>query len=401
MRVLMLGWEFPPYISGGLGTACHGLSQALLKKGIEIDFMLPHAEVKKRRKSFSIISASGVPIRASKVDKAMTGLDQLEKEHLFKSDAPPRSLYPFSGGYGTKLYEEVYWYTRAMETVARTSQFDVIHAHDWLTYPAGITAKALSGKPLLVHVHATEYDRSPKVNPTIFHLEALGMRSADVVLAVSELTRKIIIEKYGIPAGKVVVSYNGISTSHKKAKSPSPRYLKEKVVTFLGRITYQKGPGYFIDAAKKVLETNKNVRFVMAGNGDLMSKMILKAARYKMSSKFHFTGFLKGHQVDQVLAMSDVYVMPSVSEPFGIAPLEAVRSGVPVIVSRQSGVSEVLSSAIKIDFWNTDALANAINGLLLYPSLAKEIRKKGESNLRDLTWTRTATQVDAMYRATL
>ncbi len=139
----------------------------------------------------------------------------------------------------------------------------------------------------------------------------------------------------------------------------------------------------------------------MAGNGDLMSKMILKVAQHKMSSKFHFTGFLKGRQVDQVLGMSDVYVMPSVSEPFGIAPLEAVRSGVPVIVSKQSGVSEVLSSAIKIDFWDTDALANAINGLVLYPSLAKEIKRKGENNLRDLTWTRTATLVDTMYRATV
>ncbi len=251
MRVLMLGWEFPPYISGGLGTACHGLSQALLKKGVEIDFMLPHADVKKRRKSFSIISASGVPIDTHKVDKAMTGLDQLERDHLFKGSNPPRSLYPFSGGYGARLYEEVYWYTCAMETVAKASEFDVIHAHDWLTYPAGITAKALSGKPLFVHVHATEYDRSPKVNPTIFHLEALGMRSADVIFAVSELTRKTIIEKYGIPGEKVIVSYNGITTSNKKVKTPLPGVLKKKWSLFWGGLPTKKGRGISLMPLRK------------------------------------------------------------------------------------------------------------------------------------------------------
>lgn len=397
MRVLMLGWEFPPYIAGGLGTACHGLAHALTKQGVQVDFMLPHASAKRSNKSFRIISASEVPIIKSKVSKAMTGLDRLESEYLQKTSFISRSLYPFSGGYGKKLYEEVYWYTRAIETIAKSGKFDVIHAHDWLTYPAGIAARAISGKPLVVHVHATEYDRSPKINPTIFYLEKLGMRSAQAVLAVSDFTRRKIVSRYGIPTGKVVVSYNG--AGNKRSKDRAPRYLKEKVVTFLGRITWQKGPEYFIEAARKVLDVNDNVRFVMAGNGDLLSNMILKVARLKMSSKFHFTGFLKGAQVDRILGMSDVFVMPSVSEPFGIAPLEAMKSGVPVIVSRQSGVSEVLSSAIKVDFWDTDALSNAINGLLLYPSLVREIRKEGESNLRDLTWSRAAAVVNSTYRA--
>ncbi len=394
----MLGWEFPPYISGGLGTACHGLTQALLKKGVEIDFVLPHAQMRKSRKSFRIISASSVSIGKRQVNNTITGLDRLQKDFLQRHNLSGRSLYPFSGGYGDGLYEEVYWYALALEAIARTNDFDVVHAHDWLTYPAGIAAKMISGKPLFVHVHATEYDRSPKINPTVYHLEKRGMQAANMVLAVSELTRKTILGRYGIPANKVLVSYNGVATAKRKIKSPSPRYLKEKIVTFLGRVTYQKGPEYFIEAARKVLNVNQNVRFVIAGNGDLLGKMILKVAGYKMLSKFHFTGFLKGSQVDQMLSMSDVYVMPSVSEPFGIAPLEAMKSGVPVIISRQSGVSEVLPSAIKVNFWDTDALANAINGVLEYASLSDEIKRNGESDLSDLTWSKTAAVVNSAYQ---
>ena len=281
----------------------------------------------------------------------------------------------------------------------RAGEFDVIHAHDWLTYYAGIAAKRVSGKPLVVHMHATEFDRSGEhVNQSVYNIERAGMEAADRVIAVSNLTRNIVIEKYGIPADKVVTVHNAVRFD-KRDSGESERNVEDKIVTFLGRITYQKGPDYFVEAAAKVLKRLPNVRFVMAGSGDMLVHVIRRVAKLGIADRFHFTGFLRGDEVQKMFGMSDVYVMPSVSEPFGISPLEAMKSNVPVIISKQSGVAEVLDYAIKVDYWDVDAMADAIYGLLKYPSLAAMSAEKGKSEVINLKWDNAAGEVLDVYRS--
>lgn len=399
MKILMLGWEYPPHISGGLATACHGLVQGLLKEGHKIKFVMPKALEELRTANFQLISASNIMLpkhlnssQFGILKRLVPHIDQRQFEQI-KIDK-----YKFSGAYGPSLMEEVYWFAVVVSKLAQELEFDIIHAHDWLTYLAGIVAKEVSGKPLVVHVHATEFDRSAHTDLQVFEIEKQGMLAANRVMAVSKLTRKTILEKYNIVPHKVVTTYNGVIAQDAAIVS-YPRIFKEKIVTFLGRITYQKGPAYFIEAAEKVLDKNKNVRFVMAGNGDLMPEMIKKVAAKNMSSHFHFAGFLRGPEVDRMLSISDVFVMPSVSEPFGIAPLEAIRSGVPVIISKQSGVAEVLPHALHIDYWDTDSLAEAIQGLLRHKVLSKTVHTLSTKSMRNLTWERAAANVSSNYLA--
>ncbi len=397
MKILMFGWEYPPQISGGLATACHGMVQALLKIGHHVTFVMPKADKEQKRERFQLISASNVTLSSfpktpvfSLVKKIIPYVDPGHIERI------KEGKYEFSGAYGPNLLEEVYWLTIVASKLAKELDFDVIHAHDWLTYLAGMVASEISGKPLVVHMHATEFDRSAQTNPRVYEIERQGMLAADKVMAVSNLTRKIIIDKYGIAPEKVVTAYNGVIQNEKKAMFENHKF-KDKIVTFLGRITYQKGPDYFLEAAEKVLEKNPNVRFVMAGNGDMMSEIIRKVADKRLSSHFHFTGFLRGADVDRMLSMSDVFVMPSVSEPFGIAPLEAIQSDVPIIISKQSGVAEVLPHALKVDYWDTDALAGAIHGILNHKALATTIKEMNKETLQHLTWENASTKVAATY----
>jgi glycosyltransferase involved in cell wall biosynthesis len=309
--------------------------------------------------------------------------------------------YQFAGGYGKTLMEEVSRYALVASAIAASKDFDVIHAHDWLTYPAGIAAKYVSGKPLVIHVHATEFDRSGEnVNPPVYEMEKKGMEEADKIIAVSNFTRNIIIEKYGIPENKVVTVHNAVEPAEVK-EIFAHKQVPEKVVTFLGRITFQKGPDYFIEAARLVLERDPNVRFVMAGSGDLLEKMIKRVAQLRMGHKFHFTGFLKGTAVDTMLAMSDVFVMPSVSEPFGIVPLEAMRSNVPVVISKQSGVSEVLKHALKVDFWDVHGMADAIYSVTRYSGLNKMFTKYGKNEVESLKWEHAGLKVKEVYEEML
>ena len=280
-------------------------------------------------------------------------------------------------------------------------QFDVIHAHDWLTYFAGIAAKRVSGKPLVVHMHATEFDRSGEnINSQTYAIERAGMEAADRVIAVSNLTRNIIVTRYGIPAEKVVTVHNAVRFAEAECAAPE-RGVGDKIVTFLGRITYQKGPDYFVEAAAKVLKRVPNVRFVMAGSGDMMNHVIRRVARLGIADRFHFTGFLRGEDVHRMFQLSDVYVMPSVSEPFGISPLEAMRSNVPVIISKQSGVAEVLDYALKVDYWDVDALSDAIYALITYPALAKMFAEKGLDEVTGLKWDNAAAKIKAVYQAVI
>jgi glycosyltransferase involved in cell wall biosynthesis len=304
----------------------------------------------------------------------------------------------FSGDYGPSLFGEIRNYALLAGQIAADSPFDIIHAHDWPAFPAGITAARVSGRPLIIHVHATEFDRSGgDIDTSIYSIEKEGMEAADRIIAVSNLTRRVIIEKYGIHPKKVFTVYNAVETLTDEEKNHYRNGLKGKIVSFIGRVTLQKGPEYFVEAADLVLRKMDGVRFVMAGNGDRMNAIVGHVARLGISDKFHFTGFLRNNEVSRLLQISHVLVMPSVSEPFGIVPLEAMRFGVPVIISRQSGVSEILRNVVKTDFWDTYAIADAIYGLLNYPALSELLTRKGKEEAGNLSWDQVAREVYRIY----
>ncbi|MEJ1239072.1 glycosyltransferase [Chryseolinea sp. T2] len=307
------------------------------------------------------------------------------------------NFYPFSGRYDRDLLHEVLRYADVADELASTHSFDVIHAHDWMTFDAGIAAKRKSGKKLVLHVHATEIDRSgSSPNPEIFSIERRGLMQADQVISVSNWTKQTLIKHYGLDGDKITVVHNGIINTDAPIKKAMD-VLKVPIVSFAGRITYQKGPLYFVEAAFKVLQKFPNVHFVMAGSGDQLSSVIDQVSHLRMDRHFSFTGFLKEREIEQLWSMTSVYVMPSVSEPFGITPLEAIRAGVPVIVSRQAGVSEVMPHAMKIDFWNTDELANAICSVIAYPKLASTLASNARQELKNLSWGRAALLVKSLY----
>lgn len=426
MRVLMFGWEFPPHIAGGLGTACYGLTKGLAKHEVEVLFVMPSASGDEDQSAVRILNASDVPFTQSwsdmqsflsKVDflKVSSNLvpyidPQLYSEYagsvMNKAEYEQFKVkygckYKFSGTYGSNLMEEVANYAMIAATIARENSFDVIHAHDWLTYAAGIAAKRVSGKPLVIHVHATEFDRSGEnINTIVYNIEKMGMEEADRVITVSNLTRNIVINKYGIDPAKVVTVHNAVDFNEFK-HIEAHRGVNDRIITFLGRITFQKGPEYFIEAAAKVLKRVSDVRFVMAGSGDLMNRSIRRVAQLGIADRFHFTGFLRGNDVKRMFAYSDVYVMPSVSEPFGISPLEAMKSNVPTIISKQSGVAEVLKYAIKVDFWDIEAMADAMYGLLKYPSLSQMSIRCGVEEVNALKWENAALKIKEVYRSAI
>lgn len=308
----------------------------------------------------------------------------------------------FSGRYPDNLLEEINNYSITAGVIARTLDFDIIHSHDWLTYPAGIHAKQVTGEPLVIHVHATDFDRSRgNVNPTVFNIERDGMLNADHIITVSNLTRATVIDKYGIDPAKVTTVHNAVTPLSPELLNVEVTRPKEKVVTFLGRITMQKGPEYFVEAAAKVLRLCHNARFVMAGSGDMMDKMINLAAERGIADRFHFPGFQKGKQVYEMLKASDVYIMPSVSEPFGISPLEAMQMGVPSIISKQSGCAEILTNVIKTDYWDIDAMANAIYSIITYPAMHTQLKEAGLAEVNQITWDKAGQKVIDIYNQVL
>lgn len=452
MKVFMLGWEFPPFISGGLGTACSGLTRALSDMGIEISFVLPkpfeqttgsHVKMltpmqvrpdsrlrtsgtiqqsdvsEMKHVTFHTIQSSLQPyttpqqyqkqiqeqiqeqIRQKAPASQLQSIGGMEAIQQWLQQEP--SILGQPGHYSGDMYSEVHRFAASAVRLALQEEFDVIHAHDWMTYPAGIAVSAITGKPLVIHVHSTEFDRSGEnVNQMIYDLERRGMHAAQKIIAVSHLTRNIILTRYGILGEKVEVVYNGVERNG----DPGP-YAKigirsdEKIVLFLGRITMQKGPEYFLMAARKVLEVMDNVKFVMAGAGDMMNRIIEMAAQMGIGDKVLFTGFLHGKDVQKVYQMADLYVMPSVSEPFGIAPLEALNYDVPVIISKQSGVAEVLSHVLKVDFWDIGEMANKIVAVLKYPPLQLTLREHGNFEVRKLRWSDAAQKCVKIYREML
>jgi glycogen synthase len=436
MKVFMLGWEFPPFISGGLGTACYGLTKAMDKIGIKVTFVLPKMvgvgfathvnlltpaslsyESKTNVESFKVNTLKNVTFKqilSSLKPYETPEIYQQRIEEILKQKQVTNSTVTKSLGnsantqtntdYAGDMHYEIHRYAAVAAELAKNEDFDIIHAHDWMTYPAGMAVAAMTGKPLIVQVHSTEFDRSGEhVNQMIYDIERKGMHVADKIIAVSHLTQNIITSRYGISEDKVDVVHNGAERVGKSTWALDQEVITkdEKIVLFLGRITMQKGPEYFLTAAKRVLEVMDDVKFVMAGSGDLMQKSVEMAAALGIGNKVMFTGFLRGNDVQKIYQMADLFVMPSVSEPFGLVPLEALHNDVPVIISKQSGVSEVLSHALKVDFWDTEEMANQIVAVLRYPALKTTLQSHGNFEARRLRWKDAAEKCAGVYRQTI
>lgn len=497
----MLGWEFPPFITGGLGTACYGLTKALDRQGVDVTFVLPKtipadgashvrlvtpgstverttgrlpkpvgtsspaivrepaqipeppapsangAMTVTEHESWSKIvsefqstrfieipgeypsvyaeSTGGSPARIAEAVRLMReagwSIDRIRTlakagafpeltrdpvEHAIATALPetadrPKEAVGSRGAdaadYSGDLLGMADRYARFVLDATRNLEFDVIHAHDWLTYPAGLAVSKLSGKPLLVHVHSTEFDRSGEhPHQQIYNIERRGMHGATRAIAVSMLTKNVCINRYGVNGSKIDVVYNGVDLDPAAAGMERIE-SKDKIVLYFGRITMQKGPEYFIQAAKKVLEHMDNVKFVVAGSGDQAQRMIEMAATLGIGNKVLFTGFLRGRDIARVFSMADLYVMPSVSEPFGIAPLEAMSHNVPVLISKSSGVSEVLMHALKVDFWDIEDMADKIIAVLRHPPLSRQLVEHGNFEIRGINWDGAATRTIRCY----
>ncbi len=384
MRVLMLGWEFPPFHNGGLGTACYGLVKGLSQKGAHVTIVLPGNFDYSGIDFAKIISLGDVKIRR---------IPSFLKPYIVSE----KSVKEKRNYFFTDLFDEVKRYTQEIVKIAQEEHFDIIHAHDWMTYGAGIAVKQASGKPLVVHVHATEFDRTGGhgVNRHVYDIERRGMHEADAIISVSKFTKDKIAAHYGINPDKVYVVHNAVESVPVRERE---RISDRNIVLFLGRMTLQKGPDYFLYAAKRVLELEPDTLFIMVGTGDMETKMIEKAAELKIADKVLFAGWMRGDDVYRAYSLADVYVMPSVSEPFGITPLEAMISKVPSIISRQSGVSEIINHCLKVDFWDVDDIAGKIIALLRYRELHNCLDENGLEEAKRVTWDIPAEKCLAVYR---
>lgn len=444
MHVLMLGWEFPPFITGGLGTACQGLTRALDRREVEVTFVLPRAVGDQTQASHVrlVSPATAVGAVGSDADEGAVEVQTIDGDHRTTEtrrtrfvEIPSSVTHPYpttstrhvevevdsiascadspaadpkppsedqsvaedARDYDGDLMAVVDRYARFCLAACGSMEFDVIHAHDWLTYEAGVMLAAATGKPLVVHVHSTEFDRSGEhVNQRLYDIERRGMHAATAVVTVSHLTRNVVINRYGVDPERVTVVYNGVELETTDA-GLTPIDKTDRIVLYFGRITYQKGPDYFLRAASRVLEVMDDVKFVVAGSGDLAASMIQTAASMGIGHKVLFTGFLRGRDIQRIFSLADLYVMPSVSEPFGIAPLEAMGHDVPVLISRSSGVSEVLTHALKVDFWDIDDMANKIIAVLRHPPLGRTLQKHGRIEARRLTWDGAAERCVRVY----
>ncbi len=399
MKVLTFGWDFPPHTTGGLGVACQGLTRELAKEGIEVIFVLPKSQ-----------EVSG--------DSRFIFADM---EQVIKTQEIPSSLAPYLGSqtmldvydvhgvrrmYQHTLLEEIHAFAHRASKIAQEETFDIIHAHDWTSYLAGIAAKKATGKPLLLHVHATAFDQaaSDNIDPEVFKIEKEAFATADCVVAVSEFTKKILIDKYGTDSQKVHVVHNGVDTQEVPEYTPALQELRaqgKKIVLYHGRITVQKGVDYFIRAAQKVLEYDPNVVFVISGKGDMVGQIMQQVGELGMSQSVLFTGALWYEERDRMYQSVDLVVMPSVSEPFGLVPLEAIQHGTPSLISKQSGVSEVVTHVLKVDFWDVDEMANKILATLRYPVMHQQLVREGRREVLTLSWRKAAIKIKDLYRRLL
>jgi glycosyltransferase involved in cell wall biosynthesis len=484
----MLGWEYPPHISGGLGTACEGLTTALAGRGVEIDFLVPKlygeedaphmqllgaasaapmvqapvetpdpvAELIAAEPALatdSIVTAATEAARAEAAKLSEPGvrvlrvpamlkpyLDQttyrelittgalqqsavaeiaasqvvnplprppheisgLEHVHIPGEELPFADESPTGAHYGDDLFAEVARYAMSATRRVHGQKYDLVHAHDWMTFPAGIEIARRAGAPLLIHVHSLEYDRAGHgADRDIVAVEHQGLENAARVIAVSYYTRGLINRVHDTPLDKISVVHNGVYARETVEAYTEQRASTGPAVLFLGRVTFQKGPEYFVQAAARVLEHVPDAVFIMAGSGDMLPRMKAMVEDLGLTESFRFPGFLRGAEVERAFSTADVYVMPSVSEPFGIAPLEAMSYDRPVIVSKQSGVSEVLRNALKVDFWDVDKIASQIVALLELPELRRVIVERAREEIRHIHWDAAAEKLVPIYESVL
>ncbi len=418
MRILMFGWEFPPLISGGLGTACYGMTKHLAEEGEDVTFVMPKAPGEAKREGYHLLSAEDVKrttdpyplpdsVRVLVVNAGLLPYTHAEdfqtliETHAQTAEAStePQSIISLSGHYASNLFDEVQRFAEIGWRLGSGSDFDLIHAHDWMTYPAAIAAKQRSGRPLVVHVHATEFDRTgDNPNQAIMAIESKGLEEADRIIAVSYRTKNTLIQRYGIIPSKIEVVHNAVDHSRLVDPMSIHKGFREKLVIFVGRVTFQKGPEYFLRAAARVLKDNPQYRFVMCGAGDMLPRMIEEAAALRIQNRFHFTGFLRGEALDRLYSQADLFVMSSVSEPFGLTPFEAMRYRVPVIVSKQTGAAELLPQAVQVDFWDIHEMARMMLKICEDASYSRALREQQSSTLGRMTWKSVALKLQSIYR---
>lgn len=462
----MLGWEFPPKISGGLGTACEGLTRGLVSNNVNVTFFLPRLYGDEKadganlipafsqdgnfaiNESFSSpalhaqvehadVVAHGIPpLHCDSCDTAVPSesfvsayaradatqryedkleilrvyqdtLSDIGSTETHRQELLSKAFTQYRNGvalgesaiYGENIFEVVEQFAAAALFRFHNTDVDLIHAHDWMTFPAAVALKQLTGKPLIVHVHSLEFDRSgSSVNPDIDAIERFGLEHADKVVAVSHYTSSVIQAEHGIDPDRIAVIHNGIYPRAMVSQNRLELGWTSKVVLFLGRVTFQKGPDYLVEAAAKVLHHVPDATFVIAGTGDMLDQLKGRVAELGIEKNFYFPGFLSGKQLEQVFSTAEVYVMPSVSEPFGISALEAISFDTPVVISKQSGVSEVLHHALKVDFWDIDQLADLIISALEYPELRADLVSMAREEVKRLHWDASAKRTVEIYQ---
>ncbi len=395
MRILTFGWDYPPMRNGGLGVACHGLTEELIAAGLEIIFVLPREQPVVGGCRF--LFANGAPTQIYQIQSALVPYQQ--SNSFIEMFLPNGKRVVFS----QSIIEEVYRYAAAACNIARKEKFDIIHAHDWTSYLAGLQAKLISGKPLILHVHATSFDQagSDYVDPQIYQIEQQAFQNADTVVAISKFTRDIIVNRYNIDPRKIEMVHNGIKPQPPKQLPHALAELKaqgKKIVFYHGRITIQKGVDYFVRAARRVVDVYPNVVFVISGWGDMEHQVMNLVGSLGLSQHVIFAGALWDEERDRMYQSADLLVMPSVSEPFGLVPLEAIQQGTPALVSKQSGVSEVLMHVLKVDFWDVDEMANKIVATLRYEPMQRQLVTESQRELLRLTWKSAARKVIELYK---
>ena len=406
MKILMLGWELPPHNSGGLGVACYYMAKALASRGVLIDFVVPYnAQVHEDINFMSVLGASDVVPQ-----DLPAGCGAYDTDFMVKL----RSLGYDVDGIDNTIRALQRRYIKYIERLVLTEDADVIHAHDWLTMEAGVRAKEITGKPLVVHVHATEYDRAGTEgsgNPVIHEIEYHGLMMADRILAVSQNTKNIIVEKYGIPADKIEVVYNAIDPD-----SLNDNYVYDEgtyqyltalqqdgytVVSTITRFTAQKGLTFFVRAAAKALRANPNIVFLLVGDGEQRNELIRLSSDLGIADKVFFTGFVRGKRWRDAYSLSDVFVMSSVSEPFGLTALEAAHHNNALILTKQSGVSEILENILRYDYWDEDMLADQIVKVASNPYLKRQLQLGVKSEYTRLSWYDIADKCIGCYKEEL
>lgn len=388
--VLTFGWEFPPFHHGGLGIACHGIVEGLLKNGYKVIMVLP-GQIDSFDKNLEVISLNQDMLEVKRLNLLLKPYQTAQEYIENKAEL-----------HGETLFDEVFRYALMSKKLIKNKKFDIIHAHDWMTFRAAAEVKKATNKPFVAHVHSTELDRANEkhINRQIFELEKFGMKAADKIIAVSQYTKNKIVDFYDIPSKKIEVVYNAAPIwAAAKLEEQKPILGKDKLVLFVGRLTFQKGPEYFIEAAKRILEFRKDVSFVIVGCGDLQTKLVDLVAEYGLLNKILFTGLLRGQKLRQIYERADLFIMPSVSEPFGLTALEAIQHNTPVIISKQSGASEVLKHALKVDYWDVESMAAHIQAVLDSPNSSMEEVKKMAEDLNLLSWKESSLACIRLYES--